>query len=190
MPSDSSRLHEVVFRAEDDVVFRMAQLLLVLTEIGDDGVAVDRLTYYDYFAANPFLVFEENESQRTKLRLAGFESSAISYLSPSQRFATRQERVSADVGVLVAIGLALRTGDEKALRYAATTIGAETASALASMYAHGYRESVRLILGRLGKLSDKRLHDSARSWLEPDDVDFAGLRWDLSSTDSEEMSVQ
>lgn len=164
-------LESVDLRAEDDSVFRAAQLLLILAAVDSDRIQVDRLTYYDYFAANPFVIFSEGSPERSQLMLAGFATEALSYMSSAQRFATRQERVSADLALLVAYGLAAGEFSDSKLSYAITQRGTELVARLVSMYADGYRKSAALILKRLRSMSDTRLNQLARSWLETDDLD-------------------
>lgn len=99
-------LADIAFRPEDDPVFRQAQLLLLLDELRSEPTSLDRLTYYDFFAESPYLLFTEEDPERRTLRLAGFQSAALSYHSPAQRFVTRQEQVGGDLAALVAYRLA------------------------------------------------------------------------------------
>ena len=164
------------FRPDDDPVFRMAQLLLLLCELSDDGSRLDRLTYYDFFAENPFLVVQEEGVDRARLRLAGFESAALSYYSPAQRFVTRQERVGADLSLLTAYGLATCEYTAQGVIYRVTELGAQTATSLSSMHANAYRLSSSVILSRLRSFNDKQLHLRARDWLKPERLGLAELR--------------
>jgi len=168
-------LAEIAFRPEDDPVFRMSQLLLLLDELQPEPTTLDRLTYYDFFAESPYLLFSEDASERTELRLAGFESSTLSYFSPAQRFVTRQERVGGDLAALVAYRLVDASLVDRAAAYAITARGAELSKRLRAMYADAYRTSARLVLRRLRRLSNRRLHDDARGLLDPDGERFWAL---------------
>ena len=173
------------FRPEDDPVFRMAQLLLLLNELGDDGSPLDRLTYYDFFAENPYLVVEEKDADRTQLRLAGFESAALAYYSPAQRFVTRQERVGADLGLLTAYGLAACEYTIQGIVYRATELGSRIVASLSSMHANAYRVSASLVLRRLHSLNNKQLNLRAQVWLKPERVGLAELRPSASELSGE-----
>ena len=64
------------FGQKNSLEFRLAQLLLLFEVAGvvDHPLGLDRLGYYDFFAANPFLVVGESDQSRVDLRLAGFSS--------------------------------------------------------------------------------------------------------------------
>ncbi len=160
-------LSTIAFRSEDDQVFRIAQLLLLMDELAGLPIALDRLTCYDFFAENPYLLFGQSDPARARLRLAGFVEGALSYSSPGQRFTTRQERVRGDLALLVAYGLVEGTIDKRSIKFHVTRRGAEIVSGLRSMYADGYRQSARLVYERLRQLSDVRLHATIRDLLEP-----------------------
>lgn len=167
MSKDSIELADIAFRPEDDPVFRMAQLLLLLDELSGVATSLDRLTYYDFFAESPYLLFDEESTERVELRLAGFESAALSYLSPAQRFVTRQERVGGDLAALVAYQLADVRIERRSPAYEITSAGSAISRSLRAMYADAYRTSARLVVGRLRRLSNKRLHEQARDALDP-----------------------
>ena len=142
-------LADIAFRPEDDPVFRQAQLLLLLDELRSEPTSLDRLTYYDFFAESPYLLFTEEDPERRTLRLAGFQSAALSYHSPAQRFVTRQEQVGGDLAI--------------------TAYGSKLSQQLRAMYSDAYRTSAQLVFKRLRRLSNKRLHEDARGMLDPDD---------------------
>lgn len=162
-------LADIAFRPEDDPVFRKAQLLLLLDELQAEPTTLDRLTYYDFFAESPYLLFSEEEPERVTLRLAGFQSSALSYHSPAQRFVTRQEQLGGDLSALVAYRLADASLLKRTPAFSITAHGSELSRGLRAMYADAYRISARLVYRRLRKLSNKRLHEDARWMLDPDD---------------------
>lgn len=153
---------------EDRIIFRLAQLVLLMDVAADAKVAIptiDRLSYYDFFAANPFVVIGDagarDEPDRVALLLAGFTQRQLSYATTGQRFASRRQRIRHDVALLVAYGLASisETG------YAATAAGSTIARQFVSVYADSYRLAAGIVLRRLKSLSDARLRDSAERWL-------------------------
>lgn len=153
---------------EDDVVFRLAQLLLLLTALErtkQPGVALERLGYYDFLTANPLLVLTDtSDPDRKRLLIAGFDGRALSYASPAQRFTTRRERLQHDLALLVAYGLVTPTVDKSVL-YSVTAAGVELAGQFTAIYARSYRLAAEIVLRRLSKLSDRALRESVRKWI-------------------------
>ena len=143
-------------------------MLLLLDELDGTPTTLDRLTYYDFFAESPYLLFPEDASERSILRLAGFESSALSYFSPAQRFVTRQERVRGDLVILLSYALVDAELRDRSLSYSITPAGSRLSQRLRAMYADAYRTSSRLVVKRLSRLSNKRLHEDARDLLDAD----------------------
>ena len=153
---------------EDRQVFRLAQLVLLLDVAAANRLpvqTVDRLGFYDFFSANPFVVTSGDEDRdatdRLDLRLAGFTDRQLSYASTGQRFASRRRRLQHDLSLLLAYGLAV----VESRGYGLTPAGQQVAEGLTSVYADGYREAARVVLRRLGRLSDRRLTQSAAAWL-------------------------
>jgi hypothetical protein len=159
--------HKVVVVPEDDVVFRLAQMLLLmdsLDRLGQPGATLERLGCYDFLVANPMLVLvDENDLDRKRLLMAGFDGRALSYASPAHRFTTRRERLQHDLALLVAYGL-VQPAAEKSILYRITAFGRELTQRFTAVYASAYRLSAELLLLRLSKLSDKRLRDSMATW--------------------------
>jgi hypothetical protein len=153
---------------EERVVFRLGQLAL-LFEVADTHSApvrtVDRLGYYDFFSANPFIVVDgdarRDSADRLALRLAGFSDRQLSYASTGQRFASRRRRLQHDLALLIAYGLVTLTGDG----YELTDDGRQLTGRLTSVYADAYREAARVVLQRLKPMSDARLRQRAQDWL-------------------------
>lgn len=162
----------IAFRPEDDPIFRMSQMLLLLDELQPGSTTLDRLTYYDFFAESPYLLFSEDGPARSILRVAGFESSALSYFSPAQRFVTRQERVSGDLAALISYGLADANLNNRVLNYSVTTAGSDLSRRFRAMYADAYRTSAWLVIEQLKKLPNKRLHEKARDLMSTDSDRF------------------
>lgn len=168
-------------RPDDVTTFRVAQLLLMLAETEALNLDLERLSVTEFLAANPFLMIGDDRRVRTALRLAGFGEHSLSYAAPGQRFATRRERIANDVAYLVSFGLArVLIADQKRV-IKATAFGVETASRLTSVYADGYRESVRLVAPRISKLSDKALQERLTDWLRADPMLFDLLDADGSN---------
>lgn len=159
-------------RPDDVTTFRVAQLLLMLAEAEAVNFDLERLSVTEFLAANPFLILGDDPQERTELRLAGFGEHSLSYAAPGQRFATRRERVVSDVAYLVALGLATVTVVDQKRVIKATERGSEIAGQFTSVYADGYRASVRRVAPRISRLSDKALQDRLAHWLRADPVLF------------------
>ncbi|MCP2297578.1 hypothetical protein APR11_004013 [Nocardia amikacinitolerans] len=152
---------------EDDVVFRLAQLLLLLAamqRLRQPGISLERLGCYDFLVANPLLVLtDENDADRKRLLMAGFDGRALSYASPAHRFTTRRERLQHDLALLIAYGLVAPTVDKSVL-YLVTPAGRDLADRFTAVYARSYRLSADLLIRKLARLSDKRLREAVRAW--------------------------
>jgi hypothetical protein len=152
---------------EDDVIFRLAQLLLLLASLqrlGQPGISLERLGSYDFLVANPLLVVtDEDAADRKRLLMAGFDGRALSYASPAHRFTTRREQLQHDLALLVAYGLVAPTVD-KSILYAVTPSGQDLAGRFTAVYARSYRLSAEILVSRLSRLSDKRLREAVRAW--------------------------
>lgn len=159
-------------RPDDVTTFRVAQLLLMLAETQSTNLDLERLSVTEFLAANPFLVVGDDKQERTALKLAGFGEHSLSYAAPGQRFATRRERVMSDVTYLVSFGLATVVIANQKRIIRATSFGLEAAAQLTSVYADGYRSSVRRVAPRIAKLSDKALQEQLSQWLRADPALF------------------
>lgn len=159
-------------RPDDVTTFRVAQLLLMLAETQGSNLDLERLSVTEFLAANPFLIVGDDKQERTALRLAGFGEHSLSYAAPGQRFATRRERIVSDVVYLVSFGLATVVIADGKRIIRATPFGVEVADRLTSVYADGYRASVRRVAPRISKLSDKALQVQLAEWLRADPVLF------------------
>lgn len=153
---------------EDSSAFRAAQLMLLLEGCKDMGkpvATIDRLAYYDFLCANPFLVVRgeavKDSRDRTRLRVAGFLHDKLSYGTSSEQFLSRRERLRGDIAFLVSRDLVRLESSG----YAPTSQGLDLCSAMHTLYADSYRTAVRLVVSRLAPLSDTKLEASAREWL-------------------------
>jgi len=169
-PDEHPLLAELRVRPDDLTVQRAARLLLLLQVASLVKVKrpldLERLSYYDFFAANPFALFEPDDSEAKEILLAGFSSYDLSYQSSGHRFITRRARLQADLAFLVARALVAAGAGEKRVVYALTEDGITMAKQLASLYAQAYRSSARHVVARLDRLSDAALAREARSRLE------------------------
>ncbi len=153
---------------------------MVLLEHFDGPVAIDRLGYIEFFAANPFLVWREDGSERTRLQLAGLNPKALSYQATPERYANRRARLRSDLGALAAWGYLHTASVEGLLTCALNEPGRTAAEALRSLYADAYRLSVSLVLPKMRNVTNRRLGELAQQWLKLDD-----MRIDLLDTDFE-----
>lgn len=159
---------DAAFVPENSRTFRMARLLLLLSTARSDGrriESLDRLTYYEFFADNPWVVVDGDSNadaaDRDTLRLAGFSRTQLSYASTGQRFVSRRGRIRTDFAQLVAYGLAEISGTH----FKSTDSGNEISDELQSSYAYGYRASASIVLRRLVPLPSRRLEAQVERWL-------------------------
>ena len=151
-----------------DPVFRAAQLMLllnVLAQTQPGGADIERLAVFDFLAEHPLLLArQEDDPDRVRLRLAGFDDAALSYASAVQRFVGRRLRLPADLAWLIARGLASVSAEGR-VRYRITDAERRLAGSFRSMYAAAYTDAAWIVVGRLGRASDRRLRESLRQWL-------------------------
>jgi hypothetical protein len=150
---------------EDFAAFRLAQLAILLSEVAPTGartIDLERLGYYDFFAANPFVIFESSDRlQHAQLHHASFDERQLSYASTGSRFANKRKRLQHDVALLVSYGLAGPHGGG----YGITANGEHFVGSLSALYVDQYRESVRVVHDRLRRLSDSQLAQASKRWL-------------------------
>lgn len=168
MVEDESK--PIHFSAEDEDLFNSARLLILfqmLDETGySSGANIERIAYYDFFSAQPFLVFGKDDSNvKLDLLLQGFESTTIGYISSSQRFANRRERLRHYLAGLLMRDLILVTNSDGQLLYSITDKGRQTAGQFKSLYITAYRKSATFVIDKLARLSDKKLAESSKQWL-------------------------
>lgn len=156
-------------RPDDLLLFRVARLMLLLDVAATlklrKPVDIERLGLYDFFAANPFLVIGDDETARQQVSLAGFSSYDLSYQSSGHRYANRRARLRNDLAMLVGYGAATASVEGQRVVYRVTDHGRELVSELTTLYAIAYRGSAEIVLSRLDKLSDTRLRNEAKQWL-------------------------
>lgn len=157
---------------EDLWEFRVGQLILlfdVASTVKGHGVDLDRLAYYDFFAANPFLVYSDATPERLRLQLAGFDTRSLNYSSSAQRFTNRRRRLQHDLGVIASRGLIEARVVERRLEWSPTDEGRRIAASFTALYAAAYRMSAELVIRTLGGMTDKRLRERSREWLKASD---------------------
>jgi len=161
-------------RPDDLLAFRLGRLLVLLDTVpglpSPKPMDVERISFYDFFADNPFLVFGRDTDQHQVLVLAGFDSRSLSYQSSAQRFSSRRERLQHDLATLLAYGLVSAEAEARRVAYRLTAPGHERASALRSLYAQAYRKSAELIIRELNRMSDRALQQRTREWLQADEL--------------------
>jgi hypothetical protein len=167
-------LNALPLRPDDLLAFRLGRLILLLDVVpglpSRKPLDVERISLYDFFADNPFLVFGRETDEHQTLVLAGFDSRNLSYQSSAQRFSSRRERLQHDLATLVAYGLASATTEARRVVYGLTPTGQEHAASLRSLYAQAYRSSAELVGRALNKLSDRALQERTREWLRADEL--------------------
>lgn len=151
---------------EEHTTFRLAQLVILLGEVAPAGgrtIDLETLGYYDFFAANPFVIVDQEDTRdRARLHQAAFDERQLTYASSGSRFANRRKRLQHDCALLVAYGLAERRSDG----YGQTDRGSEFVEGLTALYVDQYCESVTVVHARLKSLSASALARQAREWLK------------------------
>lgn len=161
-------------RPDDLLAFRLGRLLILLDTVpglpSAKPMDIERMSLYDFFADNPFLIFGRDTVQHETLVLSGFDSQNLSYQSSAQRFSSRRERLQHDLATLVAYGLASARTEQRRVAYGLTDVGRVQAGAFRSLYAQAYRRSAQLVGRELNRLSDRALQQQTRQWLRADEL--------------------
>jgi hypothetical protein len=164
----------VPLRPDDLPAFRLGRLVLLLNTVpglpSPKPMDVERISFYDFFADNPFLMFDRDSPEHEALVLAGFDSRNLSYQSSAQRFSSRRERLQHDLATLIGYGLATATSEARRVVYSLTADGTEQAASLRSLYAQAYRSSAAVVGRALNRLSDRALQERTRAWLRADEL--------------------
>jgi len=167
MTSIDSLIKESV---EDNAIFNMGRLLNLFSTFNDifpeDSLNIDRIAYYDFFASQPFLIFNDDEKTKIELLYSGFEPSTIGYISSSQRFTTRREMSKFYLAGLLMRNLIQVNNVGGRYGYSITNPGKEIASKFKSMYIEAYRRSAILTIKKLHHLNEKKLDQNAKQWLK------------------------
>jgi len=163
---------------ESNPDFRRGQLLLLLSQF-TEPLTIDRIGYFEFFAANPHLVLRGGQDA-VRLQLVGFNPDALNYQSAPERYANRRTRLRSDLAALTAWGYAQPVVEDGLIACSLTDHGRQQAEQLTSLYADAYRESIQLIRP-LFRLSDTALAKKASEWLAIGDlrIDLLDLELDL-----------
>jgi hypothetical protein len=174
---------------ESERNFRLGQLLLLLEQahlLQRDIPSIDRLGYYDFFSANPYIVTSDEYPNRKRdriiLKRAGFLEGQLSYGQAGERYVSRRQRLRADVSFLLSWGLVtLKEGG-----YRASASGEGFAESLSTVYADQYREAAKIVISRLAPLTNAKLISTVQRWLGETWllVDFLGDVDDAAATTS------
>jgi hypothetical protein len=153
---------------EESLQFRLGQLTLLLgmARATDRNIlTIDRLAYFDFLAANPYLMLDGEDARtledRHRVRGMGFSPRQLSYNAVGQRFVSRRERLKHDLALLIAYGIATLTPSG----YDLTPRGVELEEQMNTVYAHSYRESAAIVFRRLGKATEPKLKKMMQDWL-------------------------
>ena len=161
----------IKFSAEDEDLFNSARLLLLFKILDKmevrKGINIERIGYYDFFSAQPFLIFGEDDKEtRLDLIYYGFESKTISYGSSSQRFENRREKLKQYLAGLIVRDLITIENIDGELVYSITETGKIVANMFNTFYDAAYQKSARLVIEKLKNLSNKKISMNAREWLK------------------------
>ena len=161
---------KIIFSPEDVTVFNSSRLLLLLDVLNNlgikNGIDLERLCYYDFFAANPFLLLGKEDTRRLELELDGFEPNKLEYLSSDQRYRTKRTSMKQYLSLLLTKGLIRIINTDGRILYTITPLGIEISGKINSLYAIAYRKSVSFIAKMLKGYSDTQLWEKASEWLE------------------------
>lgn len=172
MENDKSTFtKKLLYSVEDATTFNSARLLLLfetLDESENEKKAIDleRLCYYDFFAANPFLIIKSGDPERLQLEIEGFEPNNLEYLTTNQRYQTKRLQVMQYLAVLASKGLITVENSDKKIVYCITHLGLTVSSRMNSLYALAYRKSVLFVAKKLRRYSDTQLSEQASNWLQ------------------------
>jgi hypothetical protein len=185
MNEDRKRIKEKLLLNPDDFnTFNVARLLIVFEvlkfDFKSDGIGLERLSYYDFFAANPFLLTITDFEMKRELEYIGFETITIGYLSSSQRYRTKRASLKQYLAILVSKRLIRISNQNGRLLYQITDFGVLQSKQLTSLYAIAYRKSLKIIINKFKGYSDKKLWDEASNLLEAQSfqVDLFEMRGD------------
>ncbi len=170
MENTSDWKKRIKYNPEDDLLFNSSRLLILFEVLDElkfsDGIDMERLSYYDFFAANPFLIFEKDDPVYFELELIGFESNKLEYLSTAQLYRTKRASIKQYLAYLVCKNLIKLENIDGRIVFKITELGLDMSKGLISLYALAYRASLSIVVQKLKKYSDKKLWENASIWLE------------------------
>lgn len=155
---------------EDEILFHYSRLLIlfdVLDEYGvSDGIGIERVSYYDMFSDKPFLIFQDDEEAKIELLFHGFESKTLGYISSSQIFSSRREKLRHYIAGLICRNLISFKNIDRQIKYSITQEGKSVANCYKSLYVKAYKKSAELVIKKLSKISDTKLLQLSKDWLK------------------------
>lgn len=161
---------KILFSPEDVTLFNSSRLLILFEAIKnnsiDSGIDIERISYYDFFSANPLIILSDTDSDKLELEYMGFASQSLDYASSSQQFRTKRAKIKQFLAYLMTKGLVEMKNKDGQIVFSITELGESMARKLDTLYANAYRKSVNIIIKRLHRLTDKRLWQEANKWLE------------------------
>jgi len=164
------------FSPEDAIIFNSSRLLLLFETLNQlnpkQSVDLDRLSYYDFFSANPFLIIDKKNPIYIELEMEGFRPNKLEYVGTKQRFRTKRLSIKQYISLLLSRGLVRIENKDGRLLFKITDLGTETASKFCSPYADAYRKSAMYVVKFLRSYSDTKLTEDAATWLDCKPIEF------------------
>lgn len=157
--------------ADDDDLFNSARILILFDVFDENdtlcGLNIEKIGYYDFFSAQPFLIFGNDEkSLKVQLLLNGFEETTIGYMSSSQRFVNRREKLKHYIALLISRDLVKTTVYNGEIVYSITEQGQNIADVFNTQYDFSYRKSAKLIIKKFKGWSTNKISLNAKKWLK------------------------
>ena len=170
LETKKSEWSKIIFSPEDAIVFNSSRLLLLFEVLNElkvkNGLDLERLCYYDFFSANPFLIITKEDPLHLEIEVEGFEPNKLEYVSTAQRYSTKRVSIKQYLSLLLSKGLITVVNKNGKLLYEITQLGIETSKKINTLYAFAYKKSVSCIVKKLKEYSDKQLGEKASEWLE------------------------
>ncbi|MCX7748570.1 MAG: hypothetical protein N2645_17030 [Clostridia bacterium] len=164
------RKHDIHYSPEDEDIFNASRLLLMFDVLNQTGkkksISIERISYYDFFSANPLLIFNNDVKISKKLMYEGFPSNTISYISSSHRFVNRLEKLKYYMSYLIARDLIDIYYEDGRIIYSITCNGIDIAKSINTFYSNAYKESCKIIIKHLESMSDTKLSKESQKWLK------------------------
>jgi hypothetical protein len=163
--------YKIHFSSEDEDIFNASRLLILFDVLNKSAkyksVGIERIPYYDFFSANPFLIFNSDKS-KVELRLEGFPSRTISYSSSNHRFISRVEKLKYCISYLISRDLINIDYNDGRILYIITQKGIDIAATIKTFYSNSYRKSSIMVIKLLEPMSNTKLFKESKKWLKAD----------------------
>jgi hypothetical protein len=179
-PEGFSPKSKFFFNPDDVIIFNASRLLLLFETAKKlnikKGIDLEKLAYYDFLAANPFLLIDEKHPSRLELEMEGFKPNKLEYVGAEQRFRTKRLSLKQYLALLLSKGLIKLENEDGKIVFYITAMGIEIAGKFSSMYAIAYRKSADCVISILKKYSDTKLTEEADKWFsKPFQIDLIDL---------------